>query len=97
MEGSPPPSPSSPGKARLEDFLHGLVAHRNQVCHENAITIDHKHCIGCVLVMRHMQDNHPGMEYGTEAQWIEESAFCAMHEVDLMRDFIERNRDGLVR
>jgi len=66
-----------------------MIIYRNEICKEFALTMDHKHCIGCVLVMEYMQKNFPDMTYGTEEQWIEESAFCQLHERDIFSQFFK--------
>lgn len=84
------PAPSSPGRTSLGGFLEELLLYRNSVCYDHALTIDHKHTIGCTLVMKHMQEHHPGMEYGTESQWAEEAAYCLCHERDIIAEFIAK-------
>lgn len=79
-------SPSDPRP--IDSLLDEMIAWRQAVCFEHALTIDHKHCIGCTLVMEHMQKNHPSMEYGTEDQWVQESAFCALHEREIFKEFL---------
>jgi hypothetical protein len=65
-----------------------MIARRNEVCQEYALTINHQHCIGCMLVLEHMQRNHPEMKYGTVEQWVEESAYCGRHEREIFREFL---------
>ena len=74
----------------IKAFLEELLLHRNEVCHQHVIEADHQHCIGCTLVMDHMRRNFPDMKYGTEEQWIEESAFCLAHERDILAEFISK-------
>lgn len=66
-----------------------MIAQRNAVCQEYALTVDHKHCIGCTLVMDYMKTHHPQMKYGSQEQWIEESAFCSLHERKIFEDYIK--------
>jgi hypothetical protein len=73
-----------------------MIAHRNEVCQEFALTVDHKHCIGCTLVMDYMKQHHPSLEYGTQEQWIEESAFCALHERQLFAEYLKSKGVGNV-
>lgn len=81
---SPSASPS-----KLHQLLEEMIARRNEICREFALTIDHKHCIGCTLVMDYMMKNHKDLPYGTEQQWIEESAFCQLHERDIFAQFLK--------
>ena len=74
-----------------------MIAHRNAVCEEFALTVDHKHCIGCTLVMDYMKTHHPHLEYGTEQQWIEETAFCALHERQLFEEHLKMRGVGNAR
>jgi len=67
-----------------------MIEYRNSICNEHALNIDHRHCIGCMLVMKHMKENHPDMVYGTEKQWIEEAAFCARHEREIFDEFFRQ-------
>ena len=90
------PAPSSPG-SKLHAFLEELLLYRNEVCYEHALTIDHKHTIGCTLVMKHMQATHPNLEYGTEAQWAEEAAYCLCHERDIIAEFLAKKGSEGVR
>jgi hypothetical protein len=92
MDGPQSNSPSDP----LAILLDGMIAHRNEVCQEFALTVDHKHCIGCTLVMDYMKQHHPSLEYGTQEQWIEESAFCALHERQLFADYLKSRGVGNV-
>jgi hypothetical protein len=71
-----------------------MVAHRNAVCEEFALTVDHRHCIGCTLVMDYMKTNFPNLQYGTQEQWIQESAFCALHERQLFADYLRSKGVG---
>lgn len=84
-----PPSASPAPPSPLAALLEGMIAHRNAVCQEYALTINHRHCIGCTLVMDYMKAHHPNLEYGTQAQWVEESAFCALHERQLFETFLK--------
>lgn len=86
-------SPGSESGDTLGDFLDRMIQHRNSVCYEHALNVDHRHCIGCVLVMKHMQENFPNMQYGTEEQWVQESAFCALHERELFREFFAAEQE----
>lgn len=81
-----PHQSSDPKTALIEEML----LFRNAVCHEHALTINHNHCIGCALVMEYMEKNHANIEYGSQHQWEIESAFCLMHERDIIKDFLER-------
>lgn len=78
----------------LDEFdavIDAFLQARTVVCHEYAMTVDHQHTIGCLLVMKHMKDNHPNMKYGTQAQWTEEAAFCQRHEREIFkRTLLER-------
>lgn len=82
------PVPSS--QLSLLGFLERMIEYRSSICHQHAIDIDHQHCIGCVLVMEHMQKNFPQMAYGTEEQWVEEAAFCQIHERDIFAEFMAK-------
>ena len=82
------PSSSEEKRAALVNLLDEMIRCRNDICSEHALNVDHAHCIGCVLVMKHMQDNFPGMKYGTIEQWAEEAAFCHRHEREIMADFL---------
>jgi len=86
--------PSKSPTDSLFELLDGMIAARNAVCQEYALTVDHKHCIGCTLVMDYMKNHHPAMEYGTQAQWIEESAFCSLHERQMFADFLKSRGVG---
>lgn len=90
MAETPSESPPSPLVALLDE----MIAQRNAVCHEFALTVDHKHCIGCSLVMDYMKNHHPNLEYGSQAQWIEETAFCALHERKMFEDFLKARGVG---
>ena len=90
MNEPPSVSPSNP----LALLLDEMIAARNAVCQEHALTVDHKHCIGCTLVMDYMQKHHPNLQYGTQQQWIEESAFCALHERQMFEDFLRSRGVG---
>lgn len=81
---------SHPDPKPIDSLLDEMIAFRQQVCTEHALTIDHKHCIGCLLVMDHMQKNHPNMVYGSEDQWVQESAFCAWHEREIFKEFLRQ-------
>lgn len=78
----------------LANLLDEMIAARNAVCQEFALTIDHKHCIGCTLVVDYMKTHHPTMEYGTQQQWIEESAYCSLHERQMFADFLKSRGVG---
>lgn len=86
------PSPSEDPRDELQRFLDDLIEDRNAVCTENALNVDNKHCIGCMLVMKYMQEHHPNMVYGTIEQWAVEAAFCARHEREIMANFIKSRR-----
>ena len=86
--------PNSLGNDRLGPFLDRMIQYRNTICNEHALNVDHRHCIGCSLVMQHMQENFPKMVYGTDQQWIEEAAFCARHEREIFREFFRREQAG---
>ena len=75
-------------KSVLGPLLDEMIQHRNLICSENALNVDHGHCIGCLLVMKYMQDNFPTMQYGTIEQWAEESAYCSRHEREIFADFL---------
>jgi hypothetical protein len=67
-----------------------MIEERNVICTEHALNVDNKHCIGCLLVMKYMEEHHPKMVYGTIEQWAVEAAFCARHEREIMADFMRR-------
>jgi len=84
MVDEPSASPS-----KLQQLLEEMILYRNEICREFALTVDHKHCIGCTLVMDYMMKNFPQLPYGTEQQWIEETAFCQLHERDILAQFLK--------
>ena len=65
-----------------------MIARRNEICREYALGVDHKHCVGCMLVLKYMEDNHPGTEYGTQDQWLQETAYCQLHEREIFKQFL---------
>lgn len=91
MEPSPPASQPD----ALGTLLDQMIERRNAVCADHALTISHKHCIGCVLVMDHMRENHQNLEYGTQEQWVEETAYCQWHEREIFRQFLRERGVGL--
>ena len=80
-------SPDAGKAARFGEMIDGMIAQRNAVCDEYALKINHRHTIGCLLVQDYMQKNHANLPYGSQAQWVEESAFCALHERQMILDF----------
>jgi hypothetical protein len=81
------------GLEAFDELIDSFMLERASVCHEFALDISHRHTIGCVLVMKHMKDNHPDLEYGTRAQWEEESAFCLRHEREIFKRFLLEKMD----
>lgn len=77
----------------FDELIDSFILERTKVCHEYALNISHRHTIGCVLVMEHMKNNHPGLEYGTQAQWDEEAAFCLRHEREIFKRFLLERMD----
>lgn len=88
-DATPSKSPSP-----LAALLDEMIAARNAVCQEHALTVNHKHCIGCVLVADYMKTHHPNLQYGTQDQWVEEAAFCALHERKMFEDFLKAKGVG---
>lgn len=73
----------------LASLMDEMIAYRQSICTEYALTINHQHCIGCSLVLDFMQKEHPGTVYGSVDQWVIESAFCARHEREIFCDFLK--------
>ena len=85
-----PETPNLP-EVQLSEFdslIDAMIAERMRVCHEYSLDVNHRHTIGCVLVLQHMKENHPHLNYGTQAQWDEEAAFCARHEREILKRFL---------
>ena len=83
-EGIEPPT----GLEAFDELIDSFMLERASVCHEYALDLNHQHTIGCVLVMKHMKDNHPDLKYGSRAQWEEEAAFCLRHEREIFKRFL---------
>lgn len=86
------PSGDSPARAPdpQDALIEEMIQYRQAICMEHAINADHHHCIGCKLVMDHMQQNHPAVKYGTADQWVLEAAYCSLHERDIVKEFLRR-------
>ena len=90
----PPDGSLSRSEDKTDSYIEDMLQWRNAVCHEHALTINHTHCIGCELVLRYMQKEHPNVEAGTQKQWELEAAFCLIHERDIIKEFIRSRSKG---
>ena len=88
-------APPSTSLDKLTALVDGMVAWRTEICPEHALTVNHQHTIGCVLVMDYMQKHHPNLAYGTQAQWIEEAGFCTLHERQIFIEFLRSRGIGV--
>ena len=80
----------------VTSFLDRMIAYRNAICDEYTLKVDHRHCIGCLLVMQYMKENHPNMQYGTKKQWEEEEGYCARHEREIFKEFMSQERQNAI-